>query len=91
MPKSTVRIIVSGYVQGVGYRYYIYHQAVSLGLTGYAKNLPTGQVEIVASGDRGMIDELLRLARVGPSHASVSGAHLEEIELSEPFKNFGIR
>lgn len=91
MPGKTVRIIVSGLVQGVGFRYYIYRQAHSLGLTGYARNLPTGQVEIVASGEKGLIDELVKAARVGPSYASVSDVELEEIELSETFKDFGIR
>lgn len=91
MPGKAVRIIVSGMVQGVGFRYYIYRQANSLGLTGYARNLPTGQVEIVASGEKGLIDELVKVARVGPSYASVSDVSLEEIELKEDFKNFGIR
>jgi acylphosphatase len=91
MPKSTVRIVVSGLVQGVGYRYYIYRHAVALGLTGYVANLPTGQVEIVASGDKGLIDELVTAARVGPSYASISDVHLEEITPKEPFRSFGIR
>ena len=91
MPGKAVRIIVSGLVQGVGFRYYVYRQAKSLGLAGYARNLPTGQVEIIASGDKGLIDELVKSARVGPSHASVSDVQLEEIEIFEPFKDFGIR
>jgi len=91
MPGKAVRIVVSGLVQGVGFRYYIYRQANSLGLTGYTKNLPTGQVEIIASGEKGLIDELVKAARVGPSYASVSDVSLEEIELQEDFNNFGIR
>jgi len=91
MPGNAVRIIVDGMVQGVGFRYYIYRQANALGLTGYARNLPSGQVEIVASGDKGLIDELVKAARVGPRYASVSDVMLEEIELKEDFNNFGIR
>jgi acylphosphatase len=91
MPGKAVRIIVSGLVQGVGFRYYIYRQANSLGLTGYAENLPSGQVNIIASGEKGLIDELVKSARVGPSYASVSDVQLEEIELEETFKDFGIR
>jgi acylphosphatase len=78
-------------VQGVGFRYFIYRQAKSLGLTGYTRNLPTGQVEIITTGEKGLIDELVKVARAGPSYASVSDVQLEEIELSETFNNFGIR
>jgi acylphosphatase len=91
MPNDTVRIIVSGLVQGIGYRYYIYRQAVQLGLTGYVRNLPTGQVEIVASGDKGLIDEMVEAARVGPRYASVSDVQLERIEPDRTFRDFVIR
>ncbi len=91
MPEDTVKIIVSGLVQGVGYRYFIYRQAQSLGLTGYVKNLPSGQVEIVASGEKGLIDELVRVARTGPSFASVAGIDLERIESPPVYHEFGIR
>ena len=91
MAKSTVRIIVSGLVQGVGFRYFVYREAKSLNLTGYAQNLPTGQVEIIASGDKGLIDDFVKVVRVGPSYASVAGVDLEEIELPDNFKDFSIR
>jgi acylphosphatase len=91
MPENTVRIIVSGLVQGVGFRYYIYREANALGLTGYVRNLPTGQVEIVASGEKGMIDELIKSARTGPSYASVAGVDLKPIDPPQTFKEFDIR
>ena len=91
MPNDIVRIIVSGLVQGVGYRYYIYRQAVALGLTGYVANLPTGQVEIVASGEKGLIGEMVELARVGPRYASVSDVQLERIEPDHTYRGFVIR
>lgn len=91
MPEDTVRIIVSGLVQGVGFRYYIYRQAQSLGLTGYVQNLPSGQVEIIASGNKGLIDELVKITRAGPSYASVSDVSLERIDPPLTFNDFGIR
>jgi acylphosphatase len=91
MPENAVKIIISGLVQGVGYRYFIYRRANSLGLTGYARNLPTGQVEIITHGEKGLIDDLVKAARVGPSYASVSDVQLEEIELPESFNKFEIR
>jgi acylphosphatase len=91
MHEDTVRIIVSGMVQGVGFRYYIYRRAQSLGLTGYVKNLPGGQVEIVASGQKGLIDEIVNAARIGPSYASVSGVDIERVEAPSTFDGFQIR
>ncbi|MEE9441265.1 MAG: acylphosphatase [candidate division Zixibacteria bacterium] len=91
MAKSSVKIIVSGLVQGVSFRYFTYKQAAALGLTGYAKNLPTGQVEIIAQGEKGMIDELVKAVRVGPGYASVSDVQLEEIQTDEHFDKFGMR
>jgi acylphosphatase len=90
MAGTAVRIIVSGLVQGVGFRYYIYRQANSLGLNGQVRNLPSGQVEIIAAGEKGLIDELVKAARVGPSYASVSKVSLEEFEPDEPFTSFRI-
>ena len=49
-------ITVNGLVQGVGFRYYILRQAHNLGLTGFVKNLYTGEVYILTEGERGMIE-----------------------------------
>lgn len=91
MAYSNVKIIVSGLVQGVSFRYFTYKNAIRLGITGYARNLPTGQVEIIAGGDKGMIDELIEAVRVGPSYASVSDVHVEEIPMVETYQKFDIR
>lgn len=91
MPVSNVKLTVSGLVQGVGFRYFVSRRARDLGVTGYAKNLSSGQVEIVACGERGLVDELVKSVRIGPRFASVSGVELEEIEIDTPYTNFGIR
>ncbi len=88
---QNVRIIVSGLVQGVGFRYYALQKARALGVTGYVKNLTTGQVEVIASGDEGQIDDLINDLRVGPGHASVSNVDLEKIDLDDTFNDFTIR
>jgi acylphosphatase len=51
--------LVSGRVQGVGFRYWVRQEAESLGLTGSATNLPDGRVEVVADGERDACEALL--------------------------------
>lgn len=54
-----IKILVSGHVQGVGFRHYIWSNAKKLNLKGYAKNLPDGTVEIIAQGNNESINKLI--------------------------------
>ena len=65
------RWFVSGRVQGVGFRNYIQKHARKLGLTGYAKNLADGQVEVHAVGESPTLDSLSGYVRRGPMLADV--------------------
>jgi acylphosphatase len=85
-----VKIIVSGRVQGVSFRNFIYENAVILGLVGYVKNLDVDKVEIVCEGDSEKIKELIKLARKGPRLSYVEKVSIEEIS-SENFNEFEIR
>lgn len=69
---TAARFLVSGRVQGVFYRASTREQAMALGLSGYAKNLPDGRVEVVASGEASAIDALERWLWRGPSAAKVT-------------------
>jgi acylphosphatase len=62
---------VVGQVQGVGFRYYVKRHADMLGLTGYVRNLPEGQLEVVAEGKPEELDQLTKLLELGPSGAVV--------------------
>jgi acylphosphatase len=66
-----VRYLVSGQVQGVGFRWFVARHARSLGLAGYARNLPDGRVEVVVSGPEEALPKLERLLRAGPANAQV--------------------
>jgi len=66
-----VHIIVTGRVQGRGFRYFTAGHARTLGLTGLARNLPHGQVEIIAEGDRAPLEALIAAVRQGPPGAVV--------------------
>jgi acylphosphatase len=79
------RIRVSGMVQGVGYRYFVRNAAIALGLDGSVRNMPDGSVEVVAEGEQGMVDGLIRQLRVGPRHASVDGV---DVRWEAPRKDF---
>lgn len=67
----TVRFLVFGAVQGVGFRWFVARHARSLGLRGYARNLPNGSVEVVVDGPEGSLPEMERLLRAGPDNAQV--------------------
>jgi acylphosphatase len=59
-------------VQGVGFRWYVARHARTLGLGGYARNLPDGRVEVVTAGEGAeAIARLEELLRTGPAHARV--------------------
>jgi acylphosphatase len=68
---TEVRYLVSGLVQGVGFRWFVARHARSLGLAGYARNLPDGRVEVVVSGPEEGLPALERLLRAGPANAQV--------------------
>lgn len=67
----TTRFLVSGLVQGVGFRWFVARHARALGLVGYARNLPDGRVEVVVSGPEESLPALERLLRAGPANAQV--------------------
>ena len=74
------RCFVSGRVQGVFYRASARQRAQSLGVTGYARNLPDGRVEVLACGDPGAVDALIRWLWQGPPAASVTGVDVQRVE-----------
>ncbi len=84
-----VHLIVSGRVQGVFFRDNTRRKATELGLKGYAKNLPDGNVEVVAQGDEEKLNELIDFIKQGPGIARVENILIKHKE-PENFKNFEI-
>ena len=78
MPAS--RFWVSGRVQGVTFRASTRAQAERFGLTGYARNLSDGRVEVLAVGAEGAISALERWLWQGPPHARVEEVQRESAE-----------
>lgn len=72
MTTVCIKAWVHGRVQGVGFRYSTQHQAKSLGLKGYAKNLDDGSVEVLACGEESEVQSLINwLKQGGPGSARV--------------------
>ena len=69
---TQIRAIVHGRVQGVCFRADTISAARRLGLKGYARNLPDGTVEVVASGDEAAVASLVDYLHQGPALAAVS-------------------
>ena len=69
--RPAVRILVSGRVQGVGYRYWTVEEAKRLGLGGWVRNRSDGTVEILAIGPAPALKQLAEACRQGPSGAQV--------------------
>lgn len=89
----TSRFVVSGVVQGVGFRWFAARHARALGLSGWARNLPDGRVEVVASGaDDAALARLEERLRAGPAHARVEEVEREDrITAAVPPGSFDIR
>ena len=84
-------IAVSGLVQGIGFRYFVYSKAQNLGLNGYTKNLFTGEVVTVVEGERYLIEELIDYLKIGPSRSHVKSHSVNWFEYKYEFKIFEIK
>lgn len=89
--KESMHVIVSGLVQGVGFRYFAARHASALGLTGYARNLPSDSVEILAEGEREGLDDFFELLRTGPRSAMVRDCKVTRSTWTGEFPDFSIR
>ncbi|WP_240518905.1 acylphosphatase [Leptolyngbya sp. BC1307] len=85
-----LRLLISGRVQGVGYRYSTREQASALGLVGWVRNLPDGRVEAMVEGDRPQVEEMVQWFHSGPPMAQVEAVKSEDLPLQK-FRTFEIR
>ncbi len=85
------RWLVSGRVQGVGFRWHVLREAQRLGVTGDVRNLPDGRVEIRAKGMPRDLDLLLEAVRDGPALARIDEIVARDLDANLVFRSFGVR
>jgi len=87
---TAAHIIVRGMVQGVGFRYFAARRANVLGLTGFARNLYNGDVEIEVEGDRSLVEEFVKDITVGPRAAHVADVKIQWRNTSRKYHTFEV-
>lgn len=86
-----IHAVVTGRVQGVGFRNYVRNVAHALGLAGYVKNLSDGSVEVAAEGNEDAIEELRMQLYKGPAFSRVDNITEDITESRNEFKGFDVR
>ena len=83
--------VVTGRVQGVGFRYFVARAARGLGLSGYVRNLRDGAVQVAAAGDRAALESLAAFLEEGPPGAVVESVELDWSSPPEVTGAFDVR
>ncbi len=87
---KSVRLVITGRVQGVGYRMWAERTATALGIRGWVRNRADGRVELLAAGDDNAIAALIEACRQGPRAAAVAEVAVEDAE-DDGSRGFGAR
>jgi acylphosphatase len=75
--RARLVVRVEGRVQGVGYRAFVCERAEALGLAGWVRNLPSGDVDLEVEGPRATLQALVGELRSGPPASKVDDIHIE--------------
>jgi len=84
------RLLISGRVQGVAFRWETLQAAERCGVSGWVRNLPDGRVEAVAEGPRQQVTDLIDWCRKGPPVARVDSLDIQWEDFSGEFREFKI-
>ena len=88
--ELSVKLIVSGKVQGVSFRWFTVQAAREMGLCGYAKNLPDGTVEVTAEGTKTGLESLIKKVKQGSTFSRVENVEVDWGGLTIQFSDFNI-
>ena len=84
-------IMVSGRVQGFGYRYFALHRAQELGIKGWARNMVDGSVKIIAQGDESTLKTYVDYLRLGPTLSRVDKISIHRSDITTVFDIFSVK
>lgn len=87
--KKSVRLYITGAVQGVFFRSFIKTNAEKLNVKGFTRNLEDGRVEIFLEGNSDDVNKMMELCKTGPKHSQIRNVE-EKLEKFQDFKNFKI-
>lgn len=89
--ERSVHVVASGLVQGVGFRWHTLQQAEALGLTGWVRNLPNGDVEMFVQGGEFVVETFLAWVREDPGYAQVRRLRVREAPRQPGLTGFTVR
>jgi acylphosphatase len=84
------RFVVSGRVQGVGFRYFTQDWALREGVTGWVRNLPDGRVEAHVEGEAEAVTRIERALRTGPRGARVETVRVDVEDVTGAYDTFSV-
>jgi acylphosphatase len=87
--KKSVRVYITGTVQGVFYRMFVKQNAERHNVKGFVRNLNDGRVEIFLEGDSERVNKLIELSKVGPKHSQIRKVEIKP-ERFQSFKVFKV-
>jgi len=88
--ERTAHVLISGRVQGIGFRFFVSSVARRRGLKGYVRNLDDGRVEILLQGDEEVIKETLEIIKSGHPLAKINKIEVNWKNKGENFEDFQI-
>jgi len=89
--KIHAEIIVQGFVQGIGYRYFTLRKARDYNLVGYVKNLMNGDVLCEVEGEEGLVNDFIKELRIGPTFSRVTNIVVEKSNTIVGYTTFEVR
>lgn len=91
MSTARAHLWISGFVQGVSFRYYTRQYALQLGLTGWVRNLVDGRVEVIVEGKESLVHKMVEWCHTGPPVAQVESIEVEWETPTASFDEFNVR
>ena len=87
--KKSIRLYITGSVQGIFYRNFIKQNAEKLDVKGFVRNLDDGRVEIFLEGSIENVDKMIEISKVGPKHSQIRSVEEKE-EKFQDFRSFKV-